>query len=180
MSVASIKKEIIKNIGSSYADYRVPLAHKILKQKIPLKELFPILYLEHPTSTRFSWLLGDISVIDPSKSKEIVLEGFKNFDRIKILNFDRTLAKQCLVCGNGLPEKLEGEIVDRLFYWLNKHEISVSTKYYSMMALYHLCKKYPDLKNELMVSIEEQASLNTKNFKNCASKLLTKMKSGKN
>ncbi|MBK7966185.1 MAG: hypothetical protein IPK10_13485 [Bacteroidetes bacterium] len=105
MSVASIKNEIIKNIGSSYAEYRITLAQKILKQKIPLKELFPILYLEHPTSTRFSWLLGDISAIDPSKSREIIIEGFKNFNRIKILNFDRTLAKQCLLCGNDLPKK---------------------------------------------------------------------------
>lgn len=177
MSAASIKKEIIKNIGSSYAVYRVPLAHKILKQKIPLKELFPILYLEHPISTRFSWLLGDISSIDPSKSKEIVIEGFKNFNRIKILNFDRTLAKQCLLCRNDLPKKLEGEIVDRLFYWINTHGISVATKYYSMYALFHLCRKFPDLKNELLVSLEAQAPLNTEMFKKHAIKLQLKLKS---
>ena len=175
MSSASIKKEIIKNIGSSYADYRIPLAHKILKKEIPLKDLFPVLYLEHPTSTRFSWLLGDISVIDPSKSKEIIVEGFKNFGRIRILNFDRTLAKQCMVCGNDLPQKLEGEIVDRLFYWLNTPGIPVTTKYYSMMALFNLLQKHPDLKNELKISIAEQLPLNTENFKNCAKKLLVKL-----
>ena len=177
MSVASIKNEIIKNIGSSYAEYRITLAQKILKQKIPLKELFPILYLEHPTSTRFSWLLGDISAIDPSKSREIIIEGFKNFNRIKILNFDRTLAKQCLLCGNDLPKKIEGEIVDRLFYWLNTHGISVATKYYSMYALFNLCKKFPDLKNELQISLEEQAPLNTEMFKKHAIKLQLKLKS---
>lgn len=176
MSATSIKKEIIKNIGSSYASYRVPLAHKILKQKIPLKELFPILYLEHPISTRFSWLLGDISAIDLSKSREIIIEGFKNFNRIKILNFDRTLAKQCLLCGNDLPKKLEGEIVDRLFYWLNTHGISVATKYYSMYALFHLCKKYSDIKNELLASLEAQAPLNTEMFKKHAIKLQLKLK----
>ncbi len=165
MSAASIKKEIIKHIGSSYADYRIPLAHKILKNRIPFKDLFPLLYLEHPTSTRLSWLLGDISVIDPSKSKEIIVEGFKNFDRIHILNFDRTFAKQCMVCGNDLPLKLEGEIVDRLFYWLNTPGITVTTKYYSMMALFHLLRKHPDLKNELKISITVQLPLNTNNFK---------------
>ena len=175
MSISSIKKEIIKNIGNSYADYRIPRAHKILNQKIPLKDLFPLLYLEHPISTRFSWLLGDISVIDPSKSKEIIVEGFKNFGRIHILNFDRTLAKQCMVCGNDLPQKLEGEIVDRLFYWLNTPGITVTTKYYSMMALFHLLRKHPDLKNELKISIAEQLPLNTENFKNCAKKLLVKL-----
>ena len=175
MSAVSIKKEIIKNIGNSYADYRIPLAYKILNQKIPLKDLFPVLYLEHPISTRFSWLLGDISVIDPSKSKEIIVEGFKIFERIHILNFDRTLAKQCMVCGNDLPEKLEGEIVDRLFYWLNAPGLSVTTKYYSMMALFNLVQKHPDLKNELKISITEQLPLNTNNFKNCAKKLLVKL-----
>jgi hypothetical protein len=175
MSAASIKQEIIKHIGSSYADYRIPLAHKILKKKIPLKDLFSVLYLEHPTSTRFSWLLGDISVIDPSKSKEIIVEGFKNFDRIHILNFDRTLAKQCMICGNDLPQKLEGEIVDRLFHWLNTPGVSVTTKYYSMMALFNLLQKHPDLKNELKISITEQLTLNTANFKNCAKKFLVKL-----
>lgn len=179
MSISSIKQEILNHIGSSYAHYRIPLAHKILKKKIPLKDLFPLLYLEHPTSTRFSWLLGDISVIDPSKSKEIIVEGFKNFERIHILNFDRTLAKQCMVCGNDLPEKLEGEIVDRLFYWLNTPGITVTTKYYSMMALFNLLQKHPDLKNELKISIAEQLPLNTDNFKNCAKKLLVKLNAAK-
>jgi hypothetical protein len=177
MSVASIKKEIIKNIGSSYAEYRITLAHKIIKQKIPLKSLFPILYLEHPISTRFSWLLGEISILDASVSQEILIEGFKNLGRIQILNFDRTLAKQCMQCGNDLPKKIEGEIVDHLFYWLNTYGISVATKYYSMYALFHLCKKYPDLKNELLISLEKQAPLNTASFKKHANKLQVILKS---
>lgn len=177
MSAASIKKEIIENIGSSFAVYRIALAKKILKQKIPLSYLFPILYLEHPISTRFSWLLGEISILDSNATKEIIIEGFKNFDRIQILNFDRTLAKQCLLCGNDLPKKIEGEIVDRLFYWLNTPGISVATKYYSMYALFHLCRKYPDLKNELMVSLVAQAPLNTEMFKKHAIKLQVKLKS---
>lgn len=178
MSVASIKKEIIKNIGSSYAEYRIALAKEIIKQKIPLKSLFPILYLEHPISTRFSWLLGEISILDTSVSKEILIEGFKNLDRIRILNFDRTLAKQCLMLGNDLPKKIEGEIVDRLFYWLNTHGISVATKYYSMYALFQLCNRFPDLKNELLTSLEDQALLNTETFKKHANKILAKLKSG--
>ncbi|MBK9636885.1 MAG: hypothetical protein IPO63_03380 [Bacteroidetes bacterium] len=176
MSAASIKQEIIKHIGSSYANYRVPLARKILKEKIPLKNLFPVLYLEHPISTRFSWLLGDISMIDPSKSKEIIIEGFKNFDRIHILNFDRTIAKQCMICGNDLPQKLEGEIVDRLFYWLNTPSISIATKYYAMLTLFNLCRKYPDLKNELIVSIQAQLPHSSKALKNCGNKILTSLK----
>ena len=176
MSTASIKKEITKNIGSSFSEYRIAIAHKIIKQKIPLKDLFPILFLEHPTSTRFSWLLGDISGIDPSKSKEIIVEGFKNFDRIHILNFDRTLAKQCMICGDDLPRKLEGEIVDRLFYWLNTPSISIATKYYSMLTLFNLCRKYPDLKNELIVSIQAQLPHSSKALKSCGTKILSSFK----
>lgn len=177
MSADSIKNEIIRNIGCSYADYRIALANKIIKKNIPLKSLFYILYLEHPVSTRFSWLLGVIGALDPIKSKEILVEGFKNFDRIKILNFDRTLAKQCMLCGNDLPKKIEGEIVDRLFYWLNTHGVSVATKYYSMNALFHLCKKYSDIENELLLSLEAQAPLNTEMFKKHAIKLQSKLKS---
>jgi hypothetical protein len=178
MSAISIKKEIIKNIGSSYAAYRTKLALKIIKQNVPLKTLYPILYLDHPVSTRFSWLLGDIGALDPARSKEIVLEVFKNLEHIRILNFDRTIARQCMLLGDDLPKKIEGEIVDRLFYWLNTHGISVATKYYSMIALFHLCKKYPDIKNELQASLEAQAPLNTESFKKHANRLLVKLKAG--
>lgn len=175
MSEVALKKEIINTIGKSFSEDRIKLAKKIIRQKIPLKSLFPILYMDHPTSTRFSWLLGDISAIDPDKAPEIIVAGFKNFDRIHILNFDRTLAKQCMICGDNLPKKIEGEIVDRLFSWLNDPAISVATKYYSLLCLYHLCGKYPDLKNELITSIQALIPHSSVSLKRCSRKIMSKL-----
>jgi hypothetical protein len=172
MTLEAIKKEIRLNIGSSSSRYREQLATQILADGIPLQELIDLLLEEHPVSTRFSWLLGDISTQSPDKSKEILQACFGILPQVRIKNFDRTLAKQAMICGPDLPENLEGEIVHKLFDWLIDPTTSVSTKNHCLFALENLCKKYPELKAELITCINDQKVLYSKDFQRRADKVL--------
>jgi len=80
-----------------------------------------------------------------------------------------------MICGHDIPEKLEGEIVDKLFDWLIDPKISVSTKNNCLFALENLCTKYPELKAELITCINDQKELNTRSFQKRADKVLANL-----
>ncbi len=173
--IEEIRKEIIQNIGTSMSSYRYALAKQIIDEAIPLSGLMDILLEDHPISTRFSWLLGDISDQCPEKSREILIGCYELSPEVRIKNFDRTIAKQAMLCGKNIPENIEGEIVDKLFDWLIDPKISVSTKNNCLFALEKICQKYPELKEELIASVNDQLDLNTKNFRTRAEKLLARL-----
>ena len=175
MKIKKLRKEIILNIGSSTAEYRESLARQIIADKISIKFLIDILLEEPPISTRFSWLLGDISIQSADRSKEILTECFKKLDQINIKNFDRTLSKQMLICGHDIPKSLEGEVVNNLFDWLLDPQKTVSTKNNCLFALENLCKKYPELKSEFIEVLKDQKELNSKDFKKRAEKTLERL-----
>ena len=170
-----LKTEIIQQIGKSSSVERDIFAKEIIENKLPISDLLDILLLEHPVSTRFSWLLGDISSRQPSFAPVILVFCFQNIQRIKIKDIDRVVAKQSYLCGaKNIPEAIEGELVDQLFEWLIDSKSSVSTKSFSLWALDQLCEKYPDLRIELNLAIQDQLELHSKGFKNRALKVLNK------
>lgn len=175
MSIEEIRREIKIHIGSSASNYRENLASQIIRYRIPISRLMDLLLEEPPISTRFSWLLGDVIIQSPEKSKEILVECYKRLNHIRIKNFDRTLSKLIFTCGENLPEELEGELVNKLFEWLNDTKITVSTKNNSLFALENLCKKYPELREELVEMIYIQKDLSTKDFKRRAEKVLKRL-----
>ena len=170
-----LKKEIIRNIGTSNSTYRTVLARRILDDNTALSQLMDILLEEHPVSTRFSWLLGDIGEQNPEKSGEILMSCFKILPQVRIKNFDRTLSKQAMLCAPKFPEAIEGELVTKLFDWLMDPKTSVSTKNHCLFALEKLCKKYPELKEEFSLSVRDQLELNTKDFRKRAEKVLARL-----
>jgi hypothetical protein len=59
-----------------------------------------------------------------------------------------------------------------MFEWILSPGVIVSTKNYSAIALYNLTLKYPELKSELILTIQEQLNENSISFKQTASKVL--------
>ncbi len=175
MEIQALKKEIKSNIGKSDAAYRIGLAKQIILNKVAIEDIVEMLLEEPPVSTRFSWLLGDISMQAADKAPEILEACFKRLDHIHIKNFDRTLSKQALICGDHIPEQLEGTIVNKLFEWLSSPTTSVSTKNNSLFALENLCKKYPELKSEYLAVVADQMDKNTNDFKKRAGKVLGRL-----
>lgn len=151
MNTHKIRNQIIETIGSSYASDRIIIAQRIIDQQVPLSELMDILKLDHPVSTRFSWLMSDLCDLDNSLSPEILLYSFYNREQINALNFERVIAKQAYLNGMNIPEEIEGEILDWLFVHLANPKTQTSIKYYIKKALKNLIRKYPDLENEFQL-----------------------------
>jgi hypothetical protein len=167
--------ELIEQISTSLRDdnteqNRQKWASYIITSKIDLYELRELLFLDYPVAIRFSWILGNVCAIRPELVYPIASFIFTNRKQISIPNFDRTIAKVFSLAG--IPNDIEGEAIDQLFSWLMDATILVSTKAYSVSALYLVCKIYPDLTKELKLVIEDQLSKNTIAFEKRATMVL--------
>jgi hypothetical protein len=118
-------------------------------------------------------LLADLQDIDPAIVRPIVLFCFQERKNIQVLKFERSLAKMFWL--SGVPDTIEGEVIDELFLWLQHPVYDVSIKTYSIQALHCLSKKYPELKNELKFAIQEQLEKNSVSFKFTGSKILNEI-----
>jgi hypothetical protein len=146
------------------------LAKKIISEKIDLRGLLYILDSDRNIATHFIWLVGHICELSP----EIVFPAIKDFflhrKKTQIKNYDRSLAKMFMYCG--IPEEIEGEATTLMFEWILSPDVIVSTKNYSAIALYNLTAKYPELKSELILTIQEQLNKNSISFKQTASRVI--------
>ena len=148
-------------------------ANHIKNNHIELSSLIGLIEAEHPVAMRFSWLLGDLCERSPEIVSPMVTLLFNKRHQVTIPHFNRSLAKFFYYCG--IPEEIAGEAMDELFTWLLDVNSNVSTKHYSMLALYQLALKHPDIQPELKAAIQHQLTLNTATFEKLARKILFKL-----
>lgn len=70
------------------------------------------------------------------------------------------------------PEEIEGEILDKCFNYLNDYNQPIAVKAFSMTVVYNLSKKYPDIKPELKLSIEQLLPHGSAGIKSRGKKIL--------
>ena len=75
-----------------------------------------------------------------------------------------------------LPEEYEGAIFDKCFEYLNNTKEEVAVRVFSMSVLSNLAMKYPELKEELIISIEMYYSNSSPSYKSRAKKELLRLK----
>lgn len=71
-----------------------------------------------------------------------------------------------------LPEQVMGEAADICFAYLANPNEAVAIRVFSMNVLWNICKKEPDLSNELKLLIEEFMPYGSTGFKNRGNKIL--------
>lgn len=71
-----------------------------------------------------------------------------------------------------IPEALEGQLLNSCFIMLNDRSEPVAIKMFSMVVLFNLALKYPDIKHELADTIRTQMPYSTPGFKNRGEKIL--------
>ncbi len=148
-SFTEIRLFLISN--SSDAERKLVLNEYVLNNN-EINDLIPLLFEPHPINMRFAWFLGDIATHKPEFLQGHLTYLFQHRNSFNILNFNRSLAKFFLHCG--IPNEIEAEVLDELFVWLNDPKSDVSTKSFSLKVLIKLVKKYPELKHELISSLE--------------------------
>ncbi len=75
-----------------------------------------------------------------------------------------------------IPEELEGKIYDKCFEYLNNPKKATAIRVFSMSVLAKIAMKYPELKEELIKSIELYYSGGSKGFKSRANHIKSILK----
>jgi len=138
-------------------------AKYIVNNNISMRSLLPLLDAEHPIGMRFTWLFGDIVLLDKTILNPIVLSCFQRRNDITSPGNTRTLDK--LLCLVGVPEELEGTVVDELFKWILDPKIKVAVKVFAIDTIAQLAIKYPALKEELLIVLDDQWDKNSVAFR---------------
>ena len=74
-----------------------------------------------------------------------------------------------------INDKVDGDFINLCFNFIESEEIPVAVKVHAMQLLFNISSKYPELKQELRIIIEEHIPNNTVGFKSRANKLLKKL-----
>lgn len=163
IAISSLIAEISDSLNKENSEVnRKYWSDYIITSQIKLEDIKAIIHHPHPIGIRFSWMLGNLCALKPELLAPVLPYFYTNTHKIQIPNFNRTLAKMFFYVE--LPEALEGEIMSDLFEWLADPKVLVTTKHFSLKALYKLSLKYPEIKSELKLTIEEQLYKYTQAF----------------
>jgi hypothetical protein len=145
----------------------------IIERKTDMRTLMPLLDEDRFTQMRFLWLTGGLVETAPEIVRPVVADFFAKRHTIAVPNYNRSLAKFFWLAG--IPEELEAEATDELFGWILDAKTTTSAKSYAVLALHRLTEKYPELKNELKIVIEDQLRKNGTSFEKRAGKVLLQL-----
>ena len=164
-------KEVLRVDGSSVV--LMAWGNRVINEAIDIQDLQDLILDERKTAMHFSWMLGGICITHPQNLKGSLIYFFEKRHEVKFANFDRSLAKFFLY--SGIPLEIEGTVIDVLLNWLDMSGISVSTKCYAMQCLVKVVRKYPELKKELVLIIQNQLGKNSASFDKLAKRLLDEL-----
>lgn len=174
MSVSKFKselKDVLRVEGSSAV--LMAWGNRVIHESLDIEELQDLILEERNIAMHFSWMLGGICMSQPKYIEVSLVYFFEKRHEVKFVNFDRSLAK--FFFHAGIPSEIEGKVIDVLLSWLDMSGISVSTKNYAMQCLVKVVKKYPDLKKELILIIENQLGKNSISFDKLALKIVDQL-----
>jgi len=163
-------KELECELPKSSALDRKRWASRILQEHIDLKELSHLLFQKKEIALRFLWLLSEIGEQDPKALLHHLPYLFKLREQGEHVDLHAQFATYWLIAG--VPNENEAAAINLLFGLLNSSVANVTTKSRALLVLQALTSKFPELKNELKVCLEEQLNRNTKNFNKQAMKML--------
>ncbi len=152
------------------------LAVYIEKNKHKTAELMALYSGEdQELAKRASWVLQHLHNIAPQQCvpfQNLIIKSLRKttiHDAVKRSGL-RTLANQKID-----PENL-GELAELCFNFLNSMKEAVAIKVHAMEILKNIVKDVPELKEELLFSIEEQLPFQSSGFKNRANKIIKFLK----
>ncbi len=71
-----------------------------------------------------------------------------------------------------IPEKYAGELIDICFQYLESEKETLAVKVFAMTVIYNLSSKYPEIRNELRILIEDQLPYSSPGFQSRGKKIL--------
>ena len=117
-----------------------------------------------------SWIVGTIADTQPQKLYPYIkrmIESLENPLHDAIIR-NTVRAWQFME----IPEEYKGEVYEKCFSYLINPKYAVAIRAFSMTVCANICKSYPELKDELIIAIQENYEFGTSGFKNRATHTL--------
>jgi hypothetical protein len=168
-----LREEILKEHSKPHA---LKIAGYACKSKKNFKELMCcFLDNEYRLSQRAAWSVSwaarkNLAMIHPHIKDLVSVLHKKNIHDAVIRNSVRVLQEV------EIPEKFHGQVMDACFQFLEKPSTPVAIKVFSLTTLFNLSKKYPEIKPELKLIIDDSWEHETAAFRSRAGKILSKLK----
>ena len=120
------------------------------------------LHEKDPLAWRSAWVADGMDEQHPGLAVphlSLILQRLPHLESIGSL---RSLLR--LLCRHQIPEKAQGALIDRCFAYLVSELYPPAVKVHAMEIIYNHVLLYPELKNELVTVIQDQAGHNSTGF----------------
>ncbi|WP_300663687.1 hypothetical protein [Fluviicola sp.] len=165
-------RELESSLPASNMEIRKVWVTTIIEQGVDLKTLSGLLRCEQKVASRFLWLLSEIGLSDPNRLLSELPFLWNFCDQLNPI-YKQSFASFWLIAG--VPIENEGVAIEYLFQWLLSTDTNVTIKSRVVLVLFKLTEKYPELKNELRLCLQDQMTKYSKDFEKRVSKILLKI-----
>lgn len=147
----NLKAQLLKEHSKQNANY---IAEYIGNNTSLFDELFQLFVgNEYRMAQRSAYVLGIVTDNYPALIKPYVNVLIENLDNDVIEAVKRNTVRT--LQSVRIPETQEGRLTEKCFEYLTSNKESIAVKVFSMSILGNMTMKYPDLKNELKLVIED-------------------------
>lgn len=171
-SLTEIMELLLANNSRSYTDSMVDL----IEQKPELFEDFWTHYLslQEPVSRKAAWIISHAALRMPHLiGEEHLRQILLSAPAMKHDAEKRNLAKILTLVS--IPESLYGEVLDLCFNWLNDTGESIAVRVYCMETLQTISLEIPEIRGELISTIENHMDRFSAGLKSKGSKVVKKL-----
>ena len=161
--------QLLSELSRKNIDY---IIHVIGDKQELFDEILSLMLLnKNPLSPRAAWVLEGSSLNHPFLIQSHLIEIIGALKTFNHPGTQRNVLK--ILSRSEIPGKWEGYITDLCFEWLEECTRPVAIKMYCMEILTNMLTKYPGLKDELKMVIENQFDFSSPGFKARGRKVLT-------
>jgi hypothetical protein len=139
-----------------------------------IRDLWEIYFRkEEPVSRRAAWIIDTVSENEPAWVEPYLPELI---DLLPSFNHDGLKRHGLrMISRNQIPDDKVADLMNICFEWLLSTNEAVAAKLYCILILYSMSQHTPEIKSELIDTIEYQMQEGTSGFKNIGRKMLTRL-----
>lgn len=172
MKKIELSEVLVKGMGKHVVD---KLAAQANDDPVLYRELLDVLETQETTpAMKASWVLANAARLDKAPAQKHGSRFLQLLFNARIGGVQRELMKVLEVVE--LSDEEEGRFVDLCFQLLRQPGLDVGIRYYGLRILRQKVKKYPDLKPELITSLEEVLSWHNDVWKRHTSNAIVALK----
>lgn len=166
-----IKKELLFEHSKSQA---LKISNYIGNDQNRFDELMTLFFdTEYRVTQRAAWVVSHCADKYPELIEPYIEPMILNLKKDITVAVQRNTLR--VLQEKEMPNTIIGDAADICFKILESAKEPIAVKVFAMTLLANICKKVPELKNELKILIEDQLPYGSAGFKSRANKILKKL-----